>query len=133
MPAVDPGRTRSCPHCKSTILESADVCPACHHHLRFGADRRNTRVVAESLFRVEGTVRAPDTADAFEYDVVVALYDEKGVEIAREVVNVGVLRPAATRRCVVSISAYPAAAVRAEPTRPAPLSQRLPSSTKLRS
>ena len=133
MPAVEPGRTRSCPHCKSTILDSADVCPACHHHLRFGADRRSTRVAAESLFRVEGTVHAPDTADAFEYDVVVALYDEKGIEIAREVVSVGVLRPAASRRCVVSISAYPAAAVRAELPRTAPMAQRLPSSTKLRS
>ena len=30
-----PGRTRTCPHCKATILESASVCPACHHHLRF--------------------------------------------------------------------------------------------------
>ena len=30
------GRTRVCPHCKATILESAAVCPQCQHHLRFG-------------------------------------------------------------------------------------------------
>ena len=30
------GRTRVCPHCKATILESAAVCPQCKHHLRFG-------------------------------------------------------------------------------------------------
>ena len=29
------GATRSCPHCKTVILESASVCPACKHHLRF--------------------------------------------------------------------------------------------------
>ena len=29
------GKTRSCPHCRATILESAAVCPACRHHLRF--------------------------------------------------------------------------------------------------
>ena len=29
------GATRTCPHCKATILESASVCPACRGHLRF--------------------------------------------------------------------------------------------------
>ena len=32
-----PGATRACPHCKETILESAAVCPACKHHVRFDA------------------------------------------------------------------------------------------------
>jgi len=31
------GKTRSCPHCKATILESALICPQCRHHLQFGA------------------------------------------------------------------------------------------------
>ena len=37
-----PGATRECPHCRETILESAAVCPACRHYLRFdaGADAR---------------------------------------------------------------------------------------------
>ena len=30
-----PGATRECPHCRETILESAGVCPACRHYLRF--------------------------------------------------------------------------------------------------
>ena len=29
------GKTRVCPHCKTVILESANVCPGCQHHLRF--------------------------------------------------------------------------------------------------
>lgn len=128
MPVVEPGRTRTCPHCKSMILESADVCPACHHHLRFGADRRGTRAAAESLFRVEGTVRAPTGPEPWEYDVVVALYDEKGAEVAREVVHVGALRGPSSRRCVVSIDAYPTTAVAADKPRPMPAPSRLPAS-----
>jgi hypothetical protein len=124
MPPPEPGRTRLCPHCKATILESSDVCPACRHHLRFGADRSGSQAGAESLFRVEGTVQAP-ASGAWEYEVVVALYDEKGAEIAREVVNVGALRAPASRRCVVTVDARPAAAG-AEPSRSAPLSQKLP-------
>ena len=31
------GATRTCPHCKTTILESAAVCPACRGHLRLDA------------------------------------------------------------------------------------------------
>jgi hypothetical protein len=124
MPAAEPGRTRTCPHCKATILDSADVCPACRHHLRFGADRRTRS--AESLFRIEGTVQAPAGPGAWEYEVVVALYDEKGVEVGREVVHVGALRAPASRRCVVTIDAYPTANAVAEPSRPTPLSQKLP-------
>lgn len=122
MPPAEPGRTRQCPHCKSTILESADVCPACHHHLRFGADRRSGRARTETLFRIEGVVRPPDAAEACEYDVVVALYDEKGAELAREVVHVGALRAPASRKCVVAIEAHSAAAgsTPAEPARVLP-------------
>ncbi len=126
MPPAEPGRTRTCPHCKSTILESADVCPACHHHLRFGADRRNTRAAAASLFKVEGTVHPPSGPDAWEYDVVVALYDEKGAEVAREVVHVGALRPGAARRCVVSIDAYPVAGASLDSRPGLPQSPKLP-------
>lgn len=125
MAPAEPGRTRVCPHCKSTILESADVCPKCCHHLRFGAERSTTRT-AQSLFRVEGTVSAPADAGPLEYDVVVALYDEGGAEVAREVVHVGALRPTEARRCVVSIEGFPAAgAVADKPRAAAPLAQRL--------
>jgi hypothetical protein len=37
------GRTRVCPHCKATILESAAICPQCKHHLQFGAAVYPTR------------------------------------------------------------------------------------------
>ena len=51
-----PGKTRICPHCKTTILESANVCPSCKHHLRFDPDTagrpslvRGTTQVREGL------------------------------------------------------------------------------------
>ena len=47
-----PGATRSCPHCKATILESANVCPICRHHLRF--DRRLTENAQSQFFRSQG-------------------------------------------------------------------------------
>jgi uncharacterized protein YbaR (Trm112 family) len=120
VPADVAGRTRTCPHCKSTILESADVCPKCRHHLRFGAERRAR--AAETLFRVEGTVQAPPGSPAHEYEVVVALYDERGEEVGRQLVHVGALKPGATRRCVVTIEGYPTTvAAEAPRATPSPL------------
>ena len=40
------GATRTCPHCRATILESAIVCPGCRHHLRFDKDVSKARVTA---------------------------------------------------------------------------------------
>ena len=66
-----PGKTRICPHCKATILESASICPGCNHHLRFDAqaivDRRAQPTF--SALRVEGAFRNQEGADAWEYSV----------------------------------------------------------------
>lgn len=99
------GRTRSCPHCKATILESADVCPACRHHLRFNPAGQAASAPAQSVFRVEGVIENAEAAPC-EYAVVVAVSDERGAEIARKVVNVGALAPGERRACVVSIDLY---------------------------
>jgi len=40
---VAAGKTRTCPHCKATILESLSICPGCLHHLRFDQRRRSAR------------------------------------------------------------------------------------------
>lgn len=86
------GKTRVCPHCKATILESAPVCPACRHHLRFGASGAGTDVAAgEVAFRLEGSVSHPLGQPPREYTVVVALRNARGEEIARKVVGVGAL------------------------------------------
>jgi hypothetical protein len=99
------GRTRSCPHCKATILESAAVCPACKHHLRFNPAGQQSSAPSRSAFRVEGVIENAETVD-WEYAVVVAVCDERGAEIARKVVNVGALAPGERRACVVSIDVF---------------------------
>lgn len=86
------GKTRTCPHCKTIILESAPVCPACRHHLRFGvAGAGPDAAPGEVAFRVEGSVAHPAGEPPREYSVVVALRNARGQEIARKVVGVGAL------------------------------------------
>lgn len=100
-----PGRTRTCPHCKATILESASVCPGCHHHLRFDAkaivERRAQPTF--SALRVEGAFRNPPGAEAWEYSVVVSIRNDRGEEIARKVIGVGALNATESRTVTLSV------------------------------
>jgi hypothetical protein len=102
------GKTRICPHCKSTILESASVCPACQHHLRFDpkaiAERRMQATF--SALRVEGAFRHPAEGDAWEYSVVVSVRNDRGEEVARKVVGVGALNANEGRTVMVSVDVY---------------------------
>jgi hypothetical protein len=100
------GRTRACPHCKATILDSAAVCPACRHHLRFNPAGQPASAPAVSAFRVEGVIENSAPLEHWEYAVVVAVRDERGEEIARQIVNVGALAPGERRSCVVSIDVF---------------------------
>ena len=80
------GATRACPHCKATILESAAICPACKHYLRFDGDA-NAATPLQVPLQVEGTIRHPADGEPWEYSVVIAIRDERGHEIARQVVG----------------------------------------------
>src|SRR5688572_17905427 len=75
-----PGRTRTCPHCKSTILDSAAVCPSCHHHLRFDPTAVAEQKAAATTvpLKVEGTIRHPPDGEPWEYTVVLAIRNERG-------------------------------------------------------
>ena len=88
-----PGATRVCPHCKTTILESASVCPACRHHLRFDESAVAGAKPRISPLHVEGTISPPEGEAAWEYSVVVSIRNERGEEIARQVIGVGALYP----------------------------------------
>jgi hypothetical protein len=103
-----PGKTRICPHCKTTILESARVCPACHHHLRFDpnsiAESRAQKTF--SALRVEGAIRNPEGADAWEYSVVVSIRNDRGEEVARTVVGVGAHDPRESRTVTLSVDVF---------------------------
>ena len=86
-----PGATRACPHCRETILESAVVCPACKHYLRFGAGGEASPTPAIPPLRIEGGIRHPADADPWEYTVVVTIRNGRGEEIARKLIGVGAL------------------------------------------
>jgi hypothetical protein len=110
MSAVRPGATgatRTCPHCKTTILETASVCPACRGHLRFDAPAADAAQHFVPL-RVEGTVSAHDEG-AFEYTMVVIVRNELGKEIGRHVAAVGAVFPGESRSFEVSVEATHAA------------------------
>ena len=102
------GKTRICPHCKSTILESASVCPGCHHHLRFdrSANVESRAQPAFSALRVEGAFKNPDGADGWEYSVVVSIRNDRGEEVARKVVGVGALDPRESRTVTLSVDVF---------------------------
>jgi hypothetical protein len=91
------GKTRNCPHCKALILESATVCPGCHHHLRFGPMAGQRNVAVKPALRVEGAIRHPGNDEAWEYAVVISIRNERDEEVARQVVGVGSLQPSEKR------------------------------------
>ena len=109
MSAVRPGTAgapRTCPHCKTTILESSSVCPACRGHLKFDAPAVDAALRFVPL-KVEGTINAVDDG-AFEYTMVVVIRNERGEEIGRHVAGVGAVFPGESRSFDVSVEAVPA-------------------------
>jgi len=103
------GATRACPHCKATVLETAAVCPSCRHHLRFDDSAAVNKRQAERLvpLKVEGTVRHPHGADAYEYTAVVVIRDQRGQELDRHVVGVGALRAGEQRTFSLAVEMFP--------------------------
>lgn len=101
------GTTRECPHCKEVILASASVCPACAHHLRFDSTPASGEFSAFSALRVEGDIRPPSAAEAWEYSVVVVIRNGRGDEIARKVVGVGALQGTDVRSFCVNVEVSP--------------------------
>jgi hypothetical protein len=103
---VIPGKTRACPHCKATILDSANVCPACSHHLRFDTDARRRPQRTYCPLRVEGTIRQPSVGEAWEYSVVLSIRNDRGEETERQVVGVGALNPTEARTFTLSVEVF---------------------------
>ena len=102
-----PGATRACPHCKETILESAAVCPACKHHVRFDAAPAAAEPAVPSPLRIEGSIRQPADVSAWEYTVVVTIKDDRGQEIARKLIGVGAMSPNEQRSFALSVEVTP--------------------------
>lgn len=103
-----PGATRACPHCKEVILESAAVCPACRHHVRFDANSSVEEAAVPSPLRIEGSIRQPADVSAWEYTVVVTIKDDRGQEIARKLIGVGAMAPNEQRTFTLTVDVVPA-------------------------
>jgi hypothetical protein len=103
-----PGATRVCPHCKATVLESAAVCPGCRHHLRFGgAGQALEAGEGYCALSVDGTIAHTKSSEPCEYCVVLDVRDDRGAQLARQVVGVGVLQSGELRRLNVSVEMLP--------------------------
>jgi hypothetical protein len=100
-----PGATRECPHCRETILESAGVCPACRHYLRFEASADASEAPALTPLRIEGSIRHPADGDPWEYTVVVSICNDCGDEIARKLIGVGAMNANEQRTFTLSVEA----------------------------
>ena len=101
------GKTRTCPHCKATILESLSICPGCLHHLRFDQEAAKRQVAATSALRVEGVIRHPPLQEPWEYFVVIAIRNDRGEEVTRQVVSVGALQSTEKRTFALSVEVLP--------------------------
>jgi hypothetical protein len=103
-PISQAGATRTCPHCRATILESAVICPGCKHHLRFDKDARIAAAAAtKTAWQIEGTLDAERMDAASEYSILVVVRNERNEEVARQIVNVGALQGAERRTFTLSI------------------------------
>jgi hypothetical protein len=101
-----PGKTRSCPHCRATILESANVCPGCRHHLRSGQSSAESVFPGFTALKVDGTIRPPAAGQAWEYSMVLSIRNERGEEVDRQIVGVGALLPSETRTFSVVVDVF---------------------------
>jgi hypothetical protein len=100
------GKARLCPHCKATILQSATICPACDHGLRFDSKRTRRAPPSFSPLRVEGTIKHPDAGEAWEYSIALSILDGQGKEITRQIVSVGALNPDEQRTFKLAVEVF---------------------------
>jgi hypothetical protein len=103
---ASPGKSRTCPHCRSTILESAKICPACRGHLRFGESSAGPAVAGFSALQVEGTIRHPAGVGPWEYSVVITIRNQRGEEVTRQVVGIGAFQAHESRSFELSVEVF---------------------------
>jgi hypothetical protein len=115
-----PGATRVCPHCKATVLETAAICPGCRHHLRFSAEAAQAGPdEGYCALSVDGSISHKVSTEPCEYFVVLDIRNERGEQLARQVIGVGVLQAGEVRRLNVSVGMKPVraqAAVKSQPS-----------------
>jgi hypothetical protein len=103
---ASPGKSRTCPHCRATILDSAKICPACKGHLRFGESSGARAVPSFSALHVEGTINHRADDPAWEYAVVVTVRNQRGEEVTRQVVGIGALSAQESRTFELNVEVF---------------------------
>jgi hypothetical protein len=88
------------------VLASAAVCPGCQHHLRFSKAEAKPGIAGYPALRFEGTFNHPQQEPS-EYCVVVAVSNERGEKVTRQVINVGALQIGEQRTVSLSVEITP--------------------------
>src|SRR5262249_56877783 len=86
--------------------QSASSCPACKKHLKFEPGAAANPAPSFSALALEGAVKHPNVGQAWESSVLVSIKNEKGEEVARQVVNVGALEPGEQRSFAFSVDVF---------------------------
>jgi hypothetical protein len=55
---------------------------------------------------VEGSIRHPDAGEAWEYAVTVTITNERGIEVTRQIVGVGAIKPGEQRKFTVAVEVF---------------------------
>jgi hypothetical protein len=83
------------------------VCPSCRKHLRFAPGGGGGDVVpAFTPLRVEGSIRHQTAGDAWEYAVLISITNERGEEVARQIVSVGAIHPGELRNFTFAVEVF---------------------------
>ena len=108
--ASAPGESRTCPHCKATILKSAASCPLCRHNLRFVS--MGAAPIAQPTrcaLLVEGGLKNSSENEVLEYFLLMEVRDESGKLLSRQSVGVGAIPRAEKRVFSLRVEMAPAA------------------------
>jgi hypothetical protein len=106
------GESRTCPHCKATILKSSASCPICRHVLKFvSGGAANHALPTQCPLLVEGTIRHSGDEDTIEYSILMEVHDETGKLLSRQTVGVGALHRMGKRTFALRVEMSSATAV----------------------
>ena len=59
-----------------------------------------------SPLRVEGSIRHPDAGEAWEYAVMISITNDRGEEVARQIVGVGAIQPGEQRKFTFAVEVF---------------------------
>ena len=59
-----------------------------------------------SPLRVEGSIRHPQAGEAWEYAVTVSITNDRGEEVARQIVGVGAIEPGEQRKFTFAVEVF---------------------------